>query len=494
MSSGKNTKSVEVLKTALVCVLLVTLICLCAIYLFNFEETVDAQFGKAELGELKTESAKQSYASLLDKTLALPYFISYSDATGKRTSALASGEAFDTLYTDASRLCDGIFGDNGACEKTDRVTGEKIMEEAFSGAFFYMCFPYELPRQAVCAAMMPGGIYETSGNEYISEIVIYPTNEYTVVKKELGTDLYESIYLYSYAAVSKDEHNNYSLYYLKAMPKTQDDIYFNTIFPASYNMTGTVSAEFALNGSLDGFISENNIKKSISPTAIITDGLTGKQITVNEKSLSGYEEKLAGAFSLNVGKASVYTGDDGSVTYYEEGHNVVISGGRQAIYSSTGISGGIPLSELLGQSSGSDICDYIGMSLILIKKMQMDAGCLDICLTGVYYNNGTVDISFGYTYESLPVEACGKSSFLNFRFRERTLVYADCSFISAYETDSREITVPQSWALFMFLLSEDNGTKLCPAYACDEYGKSVYPSWYVYSVTASDKSSAEVAK
>ena len=71
---GEN-KTLELIKTIVTAVLLVSLICLCSVYIFGFGKVRAAEFSKSMMSALKAQSYKSEYAKYFDRSYVVPAFV-----------------------------------------------------------------------------------------------------------------------------------------------------------------------------------------------------------------------------------------------------------------------------------------------------------------------------------------------------------------------------------------------------------------------------------
>lgn len=470
----RKTDIFELVKTVIVCVLLVSLICLCAIYLFGFERTYSPEFTPAMLYELRRQSSKDAYARHFDPKLIMPYFIGV--CSGERKEGLFSdSEAMTSLYAGVSEFLPRLLGEDGECTALMASAGERLWENAKGGDCIYIGYRAELPKSLIYYMTFPGRISEDVSDEYISELFIYPTGSPVVIT---STDIYGNTIraeLYSYSAIARNAHGEYYLYTISSPPATAADVYFNQERIFSYNVKGAVYFEFA-SGEPRIF----NTGK-LSDTTIITQeaSVADAVLRYSPEEISGAEySRIVSAFSINYEKASRYMEFNGSMTSLEEGHNVNVSSDGKIIYTVTGEPNGVNISDYSAGADGYAMYDYVGVSLLLVSQMNVPAGDAVLTLTGIYGSGENIVVTFGYTCGNVTVSDNASTDFFRFEYSSGKLVYASCRFLTAEEDEDRRV-LPQNWDMETYLLTAEKTGTLRPAYVFDADGKASEVKWLV---------------
>ena len=138
---GEN-KTLELIKTIVTAVLLVSLICLCSVYIFGFGKVRAAEFSKSMMSALKAQSYKSEYAKYFDRSYVVPEFIGVCSSDGRRKGMFSDTEnaRIETLYKSFSVYFSETLGENGKTSELDEDAGKRSWERALSGDCVYMSF------------------------------------------------------------------------------------------------------------------------------------------------------------------------------------------------------------------------------------------------------------------------------------------------------------------------------------------------------------------
>lgn len=473
-------KTAELIKTALVCILLVALICLCAVYLFGFEKTSSPEFTTEELYALRVRSAKYTYAEEFSHSLVSPLFTVIS-AGGTRRCVFAEDErsSVSSVYSDMSEYLPSLLGESASCRLLEGGEGEKIVADILDGDYIFIRFGCDIPRSVLYYITFPSNIDENVSDEYLRDIFIYPTGPSETVEIS-GQDHRIVTDARAFSAIGVNSHGEYFMYSPGLSVRSSDDTYFSKSELMSYNMTGAVSPEFAYeteNMRSSGLFEATQI---VIPTCLL------RCVGFSAREFSGDTSigRAVNAFTLNYEKAARYLGEDGSQMFIEEGQNVLISGGGHLTYTATG-SGGATIEDIF-YVGGEDysVCDYVGCSLMLLSRIGLETGNAVPAIENIVKKDGRVVVSFGYRVGNVPVVRGGKKEFIRFEYSAGKLVYASVEALYAENSGKYEY-VFQKWDADVYILSSSSPCRLELAYCPDEAsgGKTVCASW-VAAVTA----------
>lgn len=448
---GEN-KTLELIKTIVTAVLLVSLICLCSVYIFGFGKVRAAEFSKSMMSALKAQSYKSEYAKYFDRSYVVPEFIGVCSSDGRRKGMFSDTEnaRIETLYKSFSVYFSETLGENGKTSELDEDAGKRSWERALSGDCVYMSFRGELPRSLIYFMTFPDEITENVGDEFISELIIYPSGSPTIMEStDINGNRITSL-LYAYSVIARNRHGGYYLFESTSVPGSYLDVYFNRDRIFSYNMTGALTFDFDGGDCRSGmFIKTEDLS---APEIFIS----GKDITANPVDIS----YITGAFGINYEKSVRYDESDGAVSYIEEGHNVKIYRDGRVIYTVTGDIGGVSMGVRLGDYA---VYDYVGTAIKLIRAAEIDTGEATLKLRGIYKNGENVEVLFGYSCNNISISMGEEADLLRFEFKDGKLISAELTLLTAQST-KRYSACPQKWYSDIYSIEQSGEGRLVPFY------------------------------
>lgn len=459
----KENKAIETVKTVVCAALLVSLVCLCAIYIFGFGKVQSAELSRSLMASLRHQSSKNEYAKYFDAGCVTPEFIGVSSADGRHIGMFSDTEdaKVGTLYKSFSEYLVSTLGEGGKASGLSGVAGERMWREALSGDNVYMSFCGELPRSMIYFMTFTDSPAGKIGDEFISELIIYPSGEPTEIE---GTDINGGktvSKLYPFSVIARNRHGEYYLFESDLIPSSYLDVYFNRERIFSYNMSGAFSFEFEY---ADGYAGMTVRTESLSVPEVL---VVARDMTESESAIS----RMTGAFGINYEKSAKYYESDGAVSYIEEGQNIRLSRDGKLVYTVTGSAGGVKVNSGVG---GADIYDYVGMAIKLIKESGAGDPA-DIKLRGVYKNGKNTEVVFGYSCNNISVFN-GDSDLLRFEFSGETLVSAS---LAVYDLQSTKIysACPRRWYADIYGEEKLGDGRLIPFYTVPGTEKSVGATW-----------------
>lgn len=458
-------KTLELIKTIVTAVLLVSLICLCVVYIFGFGKVRSAEFSKTMMSALKVQSSKNEYAKYFDRSQVVPEFIGVCSSDGRRRGMFSDTEdaRIETLYKSFSVYFSETLGENGKVSELDSAAGERSWERALSGDCVYMSFRGELPRSLIYFMTFPDEITKNVGDEFISELIIYPSGNPTVTESTDINGNRITALLYAYSVIARNRHGGYYLFESASVPKSYLDVYFNRDRIFSYNMTGAFSFDFDGGSCHSGmFIKTEDFS---APEIFIS----GRDITEDQSAIS----YIAGAFGINYEKSVRYDESDGAVSYMEEGHNVKIYRDGRVIYTVTGDTGGVSMGVRLGDYAAYD---YVGTAVKLIDAANTDAGEARLKLRGIYKNGENVEVLFGYSCNNISLSMGEEADLLRFEFRGGKLISAEIRLLTAQST-KRYSACPQKWYSDIYSIEQSGEGRLVPFYTATGDDKASGAEW-----------------
>ena len=464
----------ETIKTIAVCVLLVSLVCLCTVYLFSFERNTAPQFTASMLSSLISRSSKNVYLDEFSPSLVTPYFIGVSiDGEKQGVFTDTDNSSISTLYEQVAEFFPTLFA-KGSVRALAEDEGRREFASALSGRFIYISYFAELPKSVIYYMTFPQNMSDDVSDEYISELVIFPSGSPTRI---VDTDIYGqpiTIELFAFSAIGRNDAGEYFLYYSDFVPQNLSDVYFGKSKISSYNMTGAVQFEFAADIAdyTDSYVRQ---------TTVITNDLTcaGANISLPLANISDNISSAVNAFGLHYEKAARYMDYDSSITFLEEGHNVRVTRGGVLYYNVTGSSGGVMMDSLgVPGESAYSISDYAFASLKLIKAMENDHGGLKLKLNGIYADGENIVVTLGYSCFNLAVVCDQTTDLFRFEFNSGKLMKAKVTLLSSLNGKKYEY-IPQAWDLNDFAAMSERECDFLPVFVLKSNGddKAVYAEW-----------------
>lgn len=455
--------AVEYIKTVLLCVLAVAMVCLTVVYIFGFGNASSPDFTENDLYRLQLKQSKSPYTGRFSEKYIDPYFVGIR--CGEKKRGLFSGT--EKLYAALSEYLPGLIGAEGNMIRLSEENGKSIMRDVILGDYIYIKYRAELPRSIIYYMTFPDRMAENVSDEYIRELLIYPTGSAIPLLDEDG----KTVDIYSYAALAKNDAGEYFIYTCEGTPSSFDDLYINKKRLSSYDITGGVRFDFA-------YELENTA--SLYETAVIADSIPIEKASLDViPSDDVLDATLVGAFSLNYEKAAVFVDFDGGKTYFEEGQNVRIGVDGKVTYTVTGDVGGVKMSDLgCGLDSGFSVYDYVGCSLLLLSRTDIAFGDAYPVITGVFRSGDSVAVTFGLSLGGIPVSLYGTTDLIRFEFSHGKLVKADMTLISATLSGDYS-TVYQNWVRTVYLSTDKKNFDVVPVYFADSQGKATDAEWSV---------------
>lgn len=463
-------RTVELIKTAAVVLLLISLVCLCAVYLFGFEQGSSPEFTSSMLDDLRRRTSKAAYSGYFGQSLVSPYFVGIHLSSGESRGVISGTESMEKMYSCVSEFLPALLGENGIVSSLSENEGEELRDQALAGDYIYIDYRNPLPKSLIYYMTLPENISENVTDEYISALLIFPTGEPISIRTAGVDGKITETEIYSYAAIAKGGAGNYYVYSSASLPSTLSDVYFNKGRLSSYNVKDTVSFDFA------GKTSEKLDCMTVLTQAAsaVSAGVTFPLISAEQNAIAS----VVNAFSVNYEKAAKYVDADGSVTYLEEGHNVRITDGGTVLYTVTGTPDGVFLSDFIGLYDEYSVCDYVGVSLLLISKMNINSGNAELALGGIYKNNGKIVVTFGYNCDNISVTTDGTADFIRFEYTDGMLSSAACRFVSGF-TEGNYSGIVQNMTKDIFVLTSGKTGTIRLVYDFTENLKTG-ASWQAY--------------
>lgn len=467
----------EIVKTVILAVLLVMLVCVCILYMLSYQGTSSYGFTKDTMNRLSGESVKYKYLNYFDASCTLPDFIGFSD--GSDSIGFSYGlDAVETVYSDVLRFYDKLFGSEGEVTALTPEEGEDAFSESMRGRYIYISYFCDLPKSVILGTADPDKIFSGISGEYIKEIFIVPEKylyEGITVGKD-GAPVYTSIY--SFCAVARDSEGNYYRYTTKYVPEAVGDVSFNTNYYLSYNTSGSAMRyEFAAAVEKDAFLEKYGfIDKVTDTTVIYADRFSAKLLSLEREMPSDDAIKsILEAFFINPEKASSYSEENGVKIYFDEGRNVKITPEGRIQYTALGASG-IPFEEVFGYNPDADeydIFDYIGAALVVTDTLKpirdrLSVTGFSLFLSNIEYDGSTIRLDFGFRYGGIPLLLDGKADAVSFEMCDGMIKSISFEMWTATVSDGTAQTPDFLWTVRNYIMDASDKCSFLFSYLFSE--------------------------
>ena len=423
---SKKERFFETLKDLLVFVLLVSLVCCCAVYMLSYQGQESPEFTKEKMDAISGDTARHQYIGYFDRSYCLPAFIGISYHERGRFG-FCTEEGLATANESLILFYEKLFGEDGTVETLSSDEGKALFHEAlFSDSYIYASYGCDLPKTVLCAMM--GINMDGVSGEYIREIFIIPDAYIGAGDIRGPLNLYSSgSSIYTFAAIARDSHDNYYRYTTDFVPEEPTDISFNQNFCFAYStLEGAATYDFAALLEMDAYLEHMRFSEKVTETTVVFRDSSILPLSILDVSVEAVDESLADAYLqallINPEKASKYTDENGTRFYFDGGRNIVITADDILTYSAP--EGGISMEDIFGariDDSNANVYEYIGAALALAKNMENvkrmgDEPPYQLSITSVVYDGETFSVSLGYRMGGLPIYIDGTSDILTVEF------------------------------------------------------------------------------
>ena len=462
----------EIVKTVVVGLLTVSLTCLCATYMFLYQQSDSAAFSREDYLKIKRENTQYSYSEHYRSSFVIPETIVFSsEGAGKYllcaeagTSAAAegiSGEYFP-----------GLFGEASVPQSLTPDEGRALFSHLCAAdTYIYMKYHTELPRSVIYKLSDISRMSEEIGSEGIYELFIFFCAPYlSITPEQIGLDLLGT-YL---CAATRDLSGNYRLYSFAFEPVPGEESAFNKkIFSAYSDYEKITDFNFLICTDLPSGMGISQ-ERNIGTVLVFRSGLPLSRM----KRYSGYEnllaeentEKLLRAFSMNAGKISYHTDENGTYTYYEEGKTFSIAADGECFFSVTSPEYAASLAM-----SGADAepLDYIGATASFLASLPLFSDNtvmpnVSLTLSEVTVGKGYARISYGFIYNNTPVIINGRNVAASFEIYDGAITECRLEFITLSGWGEAITLSENRLDIMTMLLFEKGDFDISAAYAFDD--------------------------
>lgn len=464
----------EALKTAAVCVLCVSLVCLCAVYMLLYQQSDSAAFSKDDYMKLRRGNSQYSYADSYKFSFVTPAEIAF--ASGEESKYLLTGtNAVSAASQDISeQFFAGLFGENSIPAELSQKKGRALYARLASAKeYIYVKYHTELPRSVIYKLSDQSRMGEEISSEGIYDMFIFAAASYLEIRPgEAG--LAGGTYI---CAISRDLSGNYRLYHY-SLDGSGDGLFFNKkLFSAYSNYEKTTDFDFV--ADTDIYYGMNIANNADTASGIIFhSGITlsaAKRDSLYDRLISDENtEKLLRAFSMNIGKIPYHIAGDGTYTYYDEGKTFSLSADGECRLSVTSYDYAVSMA-LAG--ADTDALDYVGATAAFLSSLPLfsenaQASGVSLTLSEVFVGKNSARISYGYLYNNIPVFINGKHIAASFEIYDGAITGCLLEF-SEISADEGKISLSENRMEFIALSGSGLLCADCvPAYRFDESAAS----------------------
>ena len=453
----RSEKIKEHLKSIACGILLLTMICLCVVYILSFSGAVEYAFSKNDMEALSSESIRYQYLEYWNASYVSPSFIGFSaKSLGDPIGFYTLGGSRADVYQSVIPFVDALLGERGALKKLDAGAGEKVFHALLGGDYIYLSWACDLPISLIAAMSCGETDLDVEAGDYIREMLIVPES-YLENRTIASSSDEEAIPVYSFYAVARDGKGNY----YRLDTDGADDVVFHKNFYAAYSNSETrLPYTFAYTMKKDAFMLEHGFSEKIMDTTVIPLGETAlyAPIVFEEIRIPGAAAlaPMMEVFLMNPEKVTSYTDEAGTVFYLDEGQNLSVTTGGILQYTAHETEG-ITLGDLFGWHTGEekhDVYDYFGGALVAahaLKSAHAQTNS-DLYISGVYYDGVHLEICFGYAVGGFPLYFDGKTDMISFVFSSGVLQSAVYHLRTVHTTAYVSELPDLTWALRAHLL------------------------------------------
>lgn len=448
--SGKNLFAkctADLWLNLLICVLLVTLLAQCGVFLAQFVEN-----GKTD-GEIPFEmqmlsTSTQDSRLNIDADLFQPSLIAVSSG-GKSSAILNSSAVVREVYTDIS-LC--LF--DALQNEPVEVSADRWNEAALGENYVYVQYPAEFPYQIVfayAAATAESDRQIRRADTYIGvrEALMLPDESGKIslvfVRGKGGS--------YAFATESEADMERFAAY-----PGAYPDVFYpGALSVAEGRAEFSVSEKIAVR---DVFVSEIGVSALLS----------------NRDHL----EDLFRLLNYNPDKLRYHTETDGTFVYVES-HGVLRMDARSVQYSATE-QGGISLSRIIGREASGDIYSYLRTASHIVWRLSdMDplytGGDAELRLRSVTTSEGAVTLHFGFCTDNVEIYRSNGDTGLRITFKDDRIVDISIYMTIVSRSTNVQKLMLQSWC--KEYLAPGAPAAMRPVYRMEEGAISISAEWLV---------------
>lgn len=440
---NRSEKWQEHLRSMIVGILLLILICLCVIYILSFSGVEEFEFSAQDMEAVSNESIRYQYLDYWKQDFVSPAFIGFSwKKSGENVGFHTLGGENPEVYQSILPFFEKLFGNEGTMKKLSQKEGESLFRSLLKSSYIYVSYACDLPTSVIRSFTEEADFSGESG-EYIREILIVPEEYLWQTEIRTPTGETEETVLYSFYAIARDQAGNYYRYSTSYLPKNPTDIAFHTNFYLTYNEAeDALPYEFAYVLKQDDFLQKINFSEKVTDTTVIplqNPSYSAPVVFAESRIANGTDmHPILESFYMNPEQTTSYTDENGVVFYFDEGQTVSVSPTGELQYSSHGTQG-ISLETLFGWHTGETeygFFDYLGAALIAshqLREAHAHTNCT-LYLAGIDYDGNALTIRFGYAAGGFPLFFNGEPTIMSFTFSGDMMQSAKYRFWTVHMT------------------------------------------------------------
>ena len=420
------TKILNVLTTIILCILMVSMVCLVVIYLFGFSRTPTYNLDANTIRQARESDNKIDLSGYLDYRFVVPGFSAVCSSSGVDYCVIGGDDAQLSLYNQLDEVIYALFNENAKVSYMDRKSGESVWKEKLLGDGVFFEWLSYVRKSAIFFNTFPDMLGQNITNEAIKCIMIYPVED-------------------GYEAMAKIGEDGYAIY--RPIEGSSMDFDYKKI-----EMDHPLTFKFAAAESTveDSF----NSKISVLPECVIIDEVTKNNIELNYSLNMDNQSVYINAFRINTVKASSYVDDAKNTVYVDEDTTLMM--GEPGVYYSSDVNHGIHISALIGNSEEYELKDFICVCNKMLSDMEIDYTSGDIFIADIIYTEESLTVSYGIKHDSIPLMINGVANPIKFVFKDNVLVSASIVDFDISDTE-KDTTVIQYLSIASYLISDAEG-------------------------------------
>ncbi|MCQ2771040.1 MAG: hypothetical protein MJ236_04495 [Clostridia bacterium] len=398
---------VELIKTIIVGILMISMVCLTLLYLNLFVSNQNYEFTRDMDAAVRNESYKAAYVSLLNEKLSMPYCIGYK-LNG--SSGIVLGDGIENAYN----LVKDYFA--WFCES--RVTIEYDSEASFSdflnGEYFYIKFRSNIPKSLLYYTQSPDKILDKIGDDFIYEAaIVLDTIPYMIARSFNGkVAVYRTTEI---ATINKNDIRRLSNYAYEGL-------------------------NFAYEAAYDDVFESSGLRDKIYDYSLVPNKdilLTGAIAEHKYINLKSDLSNILGVFDMNPDKVTSHEDED-EITFFDEGHNLIVGKSGNITYSALSKSYGIDIGKFIGYEFADNeysYLDYLGTALVMSNKLELTKNnIISLSIGDINTTNEVTTISLYYTFNGITVLTNEKYA-ISIDVMDGKIVSVKCDMVSSNSLD-----------------------------------------------------------
>lgn len=457
-------KIISCASTFLIFCLLVSLVCLTFVYMFSFKTNNELKFNADDMIALEQNFAAAGYIDSVGKENIMPSFVGVSLADGASRAGAYKGDAAESMYKDCFTVAKEFLA-YGTMQTISEENARNLVRMAKNNGFLYIKYSAAYPKSIIVSLTDKNMFLQSISDEFIKEIFVF-YNDYIEEVCTLALSQGEEHYLYTGPFGYREN--------------------FNKNIASEYNnIEGTFDFTFASEETDEIFVSKEKFESFILADTIIPKGnVTLPKVGFGKLGTKFSDarvyDKVLSVFTLNPEKVSVFTENDGTVIYYEEGQSVRISAGGEIKYSAMG--NGIDIGSVIGyyvENYEYSLQDKIGATLLMAQGITKLAGISEkasVKLSGIAYDEqGNLTITYFFAYDGVDISH-GERAF-SFTISGNRIKEASCALFDIYDIDESDTLPSALLQVCAYVYGAKEKSDIMPCYSY-EYEGSVAAQYH----------------